>query len=462
MAKNNIVEIIKKQKGYFETGQTKDVNFRIEKLRQLRTAIIENEKLISTALFNDLKKSPTESYTSEIGAIIEEINFALKNIKKWTKNKKTKTPLILASSTSYIVSEPYGICLIIGAWNYPFALSLCPLIGTIAAGNCCVIKPSEIAEHSSKIIAKIIKETFSEEYIAVIEGNATTATKLLEQKFDYIFFTGGVEIGKVVAQAAAKNLIPVTLELGGKSPCIVEKTANLEIAAKRIVWGKYLNAGQTCIAPDYILVDNSIKPQLIFALKKAIKKFYGENQKISKDYPRIINKKHFERLEKLLQGNIVFGGDIDKKNLYISPTIIENIKWEDDIMKEEIFGPIIPIISYESLDDVIKKINSREKPLTLYIFSENKEDQNKIINKTSSGSVCVNATILQTTNPYLPFGGVGNSGIGSYHGKYSFETFSHKKAIMKKSAWPELDISYPPYKNKLRILKKIWGNSYFK
>ena len=457
MVKKEIEEIFKKQKDYFKLGQTKDVDFRIEQLLKLKTAILENEDVIYEALVKDLKKSKTESYNTEVGAIVEEINFAIKNIKKWTKKENVPTPFILMPSSSYTISEPYGVCLIIGAWNYPFTLSICPLIGAITAGNCAIIKPSEIAGNSSKTLTRIIKETFEEKYITSIEGDSKTATELLQKRFDYIFFTGGVEIGRIVAEAAAKNLTPYTVELGGKSPCIVEDDANLEITAKRIVWGKFLNAGQTCIAPDYIMVNSKVKPQLIFALKKTIKIFYGEKPKESNDYPRIINIKHFERLEKILEGNIIFGGEKNKKELYISPTIIDNVKWEDKVMTEEIFGPILPIIEYDSLKNAIDEINKQEKPLTLYLFSNDLKKQEYIINNTSSGSVCINATILQTTNPYLPFGGVGNSGIGSYHGRFSFDTFSHKKAVMKKSNWPELDISYPPYDNKLRVLKQIWG-----
>ncbi|MCK9578183.1 aldehyde dehydrogenase [bacterium] len=458
MTKKEIQSIFQNQKKYFFSGKTKEIDFRIECLKKLKEVLISNENLIYEALYTDLKKSPTESYNTEFGAIIEEINFAIKNIKKWTRAEKVKTPLLLMPAKSSVLSEPYGVCLIIGAWNYPFALSFCPLIGSIAAGNCAIIKPSEVAPNSSKIIAKIIQESFNKEYISVIEGNAKTTTLILEEKLDYIFFTGGTEIGKIIAENAAKKLIPYTLELGGKSPCIVEEDADIEMAAKRIVWGKFLNAGQTCIAPDYVLANNRIKPQLNFAIKKNIIKFYGSAPEESPDYPRIINKKHFERLEKLIKGNILFGGKTKKNDLYISPTIIDNVKWSDEIMKDEIFGPLLPILEYDSLASIVKEINDREKPLALYIFAENKWAQEYIIKNTSSGSVCVNATILQTVNPNLPFGGVGNSGIGSYHGKHSFDTFSHKKAIMSKSSWPELDISYPPYKGKLKILKKIWGN----
>lgn len=458
MTKKELQALLQKQKKYFASGRTKEVSFRIESLQKLKEVLTSNEELIYEALHRDLRKSPTESYNTELGTVIEEINFAIKNIKNWTKEEKVKTPLVLMSGKSYVRAEPYGVCLIIGAWNYPLTLSLCPLIGAITAGNCAIVKPSEVAPNSSRIIAKIINESFDKEYIAGVEGDAKTATLLLEEKFDYIFFTGGVEIGKIIAECAAKKLTPYTLELGGKSPCIVEEDANIEMAAKRIVWGKFLNAGQTCIAPDYILANNKIKPQLNFAIKKTIRKFYGENPEESPDYPRIINKRHFERLEKLIKGNILCGGKTNKGDLYISPTIIDNVKWGDEIMKDEIFGPLLPIIEYDSLESIVNEINNREKPLALYIFSESKQAQEYLIKNTSSGSVCINAAILQTVNPNLPFGGVGNSGIGNYHGKYSFDTFSHKKAIMNKKPWPELDISYPPYKEKLKILKKIWGN----
>ncbi|MDD4409964.1 MAG: aldehyde dehydrogenase [Candidatus Pacebacteria bacterium] len=458
-----IKNIIKSQREYFKTGKTLSIESRIEALRSLKNTIINNEVLISDALYKDFKRSQFESYATEIGSIIEEIDHAINSLSSWARPKRVSTPLVLFYSRSYIVNDPYGVVLIMGAWNYPFSLSLIPLIGAIAAGNCAIVKPSETSPNSSKAITRIIKQSFAKEHVLAIEGGVDVATKLLSQRFDYIFFTGGVNIGKIVAKAAAKYLTPVTLELGGKSPCIVNDTADMQTVSKRIVWGKFINAGQTCIAPDYILVKKELKESLIKNLEDTIEKFYGDDPKKSHDYCRIINKRHLERLEGLLTGQEhVIGGKIDKKNLYISPTIIDNCSWKNKAMKEEIFGPILPIITYDHIDEAIEEVNKREKPLAIYLFTDNRELEERITKTTSSGGLCINATILHTSNYDLPFGGVGNSGIGNYHGKASFDTFSHKKSVMKKSFWPELDVSYPPYGNKLSILKMIWGNNFLK
>lgn len=459
----DIKKIVNSQRDFFSLQKSKEIEFRIGCLKKLKQSILKNETLIADALFKDFKRSQFESYATETGTIIEEINLAVKNLSKWAKPIKVKTPLVFFSSESEVDYEPYGVVLIIGAWNYPFALSLAPLIGAISAGNCAIVKPSEISPNSSKVITKIINESFEPCHVLAIEGGVETATKLLNERFDYIFFTGGVGVGKIVAKAAAKNLTPITLELGGKSPCIIDDTVSLKTASKRIIWSKFINAGQTCVAPDYLLVKKDIKQEVIKCLIETINEFYGESPRLSPDYCRIVNKAHFERLEGFLASeNIIFGGKKNKKDFYISPTIIDNVKWGDEIMKEEIFGPILPIIEYVNLDEAIEMINKKEKSLAVYLFSNNELIQNRIINETSSGGICLNATILHTSNMYLPFGGVGNSGIGNYHGKFSFETFSHKKAVMKKSFWPELDVSYPPYKNKLSLLKKIWGDGIFK
>jgi acyl-CoA reductase-like NAD-dependent aldehyde dehydrogenase len=429
----------------------------------MKKAITDNEVLISDALYKDFGKSAFETYATETGSIIEEINNALRNLKEWMAPVPVKNPLVLFRSESKITYDPYGSVLIIGAWNYPFALTLIPLVGAIAAGNCVVLKPSEMAHHSSHAIARILRSTFDEEHVSVIEGGVDVCTELLKQRFDYIFFTGGAAVGRIVAMAAAKNLTPVTLELGGKSPCIVDDDEDIAIASKRIVWGKFINAGQTCIAPDYILVNEDVKEKLIENLKRNIESFYGDDPRRSPDYCRIINKKHFQRLTALIEKKkVVYGGQVSKTDLYISPTIMDFVSWDDKVMQEEIFGPILPILTYEDIDEAIDEISKRDKPLAIYLFSDNKKVHEKVMRNTSSGGLCINATILHTSNPNLPFGGVGKSGMGNYHGKNSFLTFSHEKAVMKKSPFPDLDVSYPPYRGKLKLLKKIWGDGLLK
>lgn len=451
-------EIIKRQKNYFLSGATKDIDFRISKLNNLKTSVLKRETEIINALQKDLGKPALESYTTEISMLTEEIKFITKHLRSWAKIKRVKTPFTFFSAKSRICPEPFGITLIIGTWNYPIQLSLSPLVGSIAAGNCAIIKPSEVSPHSSKIVADIIRDSFSEEHAAVIEGDGTVASNLLKEKFDYIFYTGSVTIGKIIMEAASKNLTPVTLELGGKNPCIVDKNVDIEIAARRIVWGKFINTGQTCIAPDYLVVHEDIKDKLLAGIKKYIKEFYSETPQDCVDYGRIVNEKHFNRLVKFFnEGKIIIGGEADEKKLYIAPTVIDNIDWNDPIMQEEIFGPILPVMTYKNLTDVIDKINGHPKPLALYFFSNEKKLQDKIVSETSSGGVCINATIFHQININLPFGGVGDSGMGAYHGKASFDTFSHYKSVLKKSYWPDIKAVYPPYKNKLIFVKKIWG-----
>lgn len=453
---NEIKKLIDKQREYFRKGITLDIDFRINKLKVLRKAIIENESLILKALKEDLNKSDFEGYETEIGIVLDEIRYIIKNLKSWAKPKKVKTPLTQFISTSYIYPEPYGITLIIAPWNYPFQLVMAPLIGSISAGNCSIIKPSEYAPHTSKIISKIISDNFEEEFIAVVEGGIEVNKALLKEKFDYIFFTGSVNVGKIVMEAASRHLTPVTLELGGKSPCIVDEDADIDLAAKRIVWGKFLNAGQTCVAPDYLYLHKNIKDYFIKSAIKYIKEFFGENPLKSEDYPRIINIKHFNRLKNLLkEGDILYGGDFDEEKLYIAPTIIDNITWEDSVMQEEIFGPILPLLVFEELDEVIETVNTHPKPLALYYFSNDKEKQKRVISEISFGGGCINDTIVHLATPYLPFGGVGNSGMGSYHGKASFDTFSHKKSVLKKSNLIDIPLRYPPYKGKIKLLRKI-------
>jgi aldehyde dehydrogenase (NAD+) len=452
-----ILNILSEQKEYFHNGETKAIDFRIKQLKKLKRAVQSNEKLIIEALYMDLHKTEFEAYATEVGYIYDSINYFIKNLRKWAKTKRVKTPTVHFGSKSYIYPEPYGTVLIIGPFNYPFQLMLEPMIGAIAAGNCVVLKPSEYTINVSRAIDKLIKENFDENYIRVIEGGKEVTSALINSPFDYIFFTGSVTVGKIVMEAAAKNLIPVTLELGGKSPCIVDETANIDIAAQRIVWGKFMNVGQTCVAPDYILVHSKVKQQLISKMIEKIKQFYGINPKDSKDYGRIINEKQIKRLVELINKNkTIYGGEFDIDDLYIAPTIMDQITWEDKVMEDEIFGPILPVIEYEDLDDSIKKINARPRPLALYLFTESKSIEQKVIENVSYGGGCINDTMLHLTSPFLPFGGVGTAGLGSYHGQKSFETFSHMKSILKKSTRININFIFPPYsKEKVKLLRRV-------
>ncbi|MEA5571814.1 aldehyde dehydrogenase [Calothrix sp. UHCC 0171] len=452
-----ISDVLREQRQYFRAGATKSVDFRIAQLQALKQVVIEHESEILEALKADLNKPEFEAYTSEFSFVIQEINYALKNIKNWAKTKKVSIPLILSPASAQMIPEPLGVVLIIGPWNYPFQLSLLPLIGAIASGNCAVIKPSEFAPHTSHLVAEIISKNFPQEYISVVEGDVEISKQLLQEKFDHIFFTGSTATGKIIMAAAAKHLTPVTLELGGKSPCIVDKEINLEVTARRIAWGKFYNAGQTCIAPDYVLINKDIKKEFLKNIEKCIQEFYGDNPKNSPDYARIINQRQFSRVANLLQGDIRIGGEINADELYISPTVIDNVTWEDTIMQDEIFAPILPVIEYVDINDVIDKINLRPKPLALYIFSKNKKFQQKILSETSSGGVCINDVIKQFSASNLAFGGVGDSGIGSYHGKASFDTFSHYKSVVNRKFFLDASILYAPYAGKLSLLKKLLG-----
>ncbi len=452
----DIPKVLAAQKQFFQSGRPKDLQFRLKSLERLKDAIIQNEAAILEALNKDLSKSIYEGYLTEVGVVLDEIRFVSRKLKSWGQPKRAKTPFILWVASSRIYSEPYGIALIVAPWNYPFQLSMMPLIGSMAAGNCSVLKPSEYAPHTAAIISEIIATQFDSSYIAVIEGDAQTGKALLEQRFDYIFYTGGKTVGKFVMTAAAKHLTPVTLELGGKSPCIVDQDANIDQAAKRIVFGKFINAGQTCIAPDFLLVHKANKEQLREKIEKYVHQFYGKNPQDSPDYARIINERHFNRLVALLKDSrIVFGGQSDPEDLYMAPTLVDNPALEDPIMQEEIFGPILPMLVYDDLAEVISLLNSRPKPLALYVFSNQSQICQKVIKEVSFGAGCINDTVIQFSNAHLPFGGVGCSGMGQYHGKASFETFSHQKSILKKSFTYEPPLRYPPYKNKLTFLKKI-------
>ncbi|MCX2680839.1 aldehyde dehydrogenase [Galbibacter sp. EGI 63066] len=448
--------IISAQKKYFSDGKTVDLKYRKSFLKKLKGEVISKEKAICKALYDDFGKSEFESLLTETQIIIAELNDAIKNLKKWAKPKRVRPSLVNFPSSAKIIKEPYGTVLIIAPWNYPFQLALSPLIGAIAAGNTAVIKPSELVPNTSKITADIIKNVFSEEHVAVVEGGKETAQALLNEKWDYIFFTGSPKIGRIVYQAAAKHLTPVTLELGGKNPCIVDETANIRLAAKRIVWGKFLNGGQTCIAPDYLLVHQNIRCELINALKEEILLAYSENPQTSPDYPRIINNGHFERLLVLLENqNVVFGGKTDKKERYIAPTLISEPKMDSPMMQEEIFGPILPILSYIDEQQIKDTITTYEKPLSLYVFSKKSGFYKKIIRQYAFGGGTINDTVVHFANKRLPFGGVGHSGIGAYHGKKSFDTFSHQKSVVKRGNWLDIPLRYAPYGKKIKWAKKL-------
>lgn len=433
-----------------------NIDFRKAILKKLLDTIITHETDITNALYADFKKPEFEAVLTETNYVITELKDTIKNIKKWAKPKMVLPSILNFPSTDYIYSEPYGKVLIIAPWNYPFQLAICPLVSAIAAGNQVVLKPSELTPHTSAVITKIIKQTFAVNHVEVVEGGVEASQSLLAQRWDYIFFTGSVAVGKIVAKAAAENLTPVTLELGGKNPCIIDETANLKIAAKRIVWGKFINAGQTCIAPDYLLVHNTIKTEFVDFLKKEITLAYGKKPEISPDYPRIINAKNWTRLVQMIEADkVIFGGQTNEKEHYISPTLIQETDLDSAIMKEEIFGPLLPILSYQSEADLHAIISRYEKPLSLYVFTKNTAFAEKIIQDYSFGGGCVNDTVVHFSNKRLPFGGVGHSGIGAYHGTLSFDTFSHKKAIVKKAYWLDLPMRYAPYKNKLKTIKKL-------
>jgi aldehyde dehydrogenase (NAD+) len=432
------------------------IEYRKETLIKLLNALTINEDKIIKALYDDFKKPAFEAVLTETHYVLSELKDTIKNIHKWAKPKRVLPSITNFPSTDYIYKEPYGKVLVIAPWNYPFQLAFCPLIAAVAAGNQVVVKPSELTPNTSQIIAKIIKDTFDENHVKTVEGGIETSEQLLKQRWDYIFFTGSVAVGKIVAKAAAENLTPVTLELGGKNPCIVDETANLKLAAKRIVWGKFINAGQTCIAPDYILVSEKVKSKFVDYLKAEINHAYGENPELSPDFARIVNKKNWNRLVKMLDNeNIIFGGITNPKDWFITPTLLDEPKLESLVMQDEIFGPILPLLSFHTDSEISTIINRYDKPLSLYVFSENKLFIKKIIQEYSFGGGCINDTVVHFSNNRLPFGGVGMSGIGAYHGQLSFDIFSHKKAIVKKANWLDLSIRYAPYKEKLKSIRKF-------
>lgn len=451
----NFQDILIRQKTFFKSGKTKEIGFRKKQLRKLRKAVKENQEKLYAAIYSDFGKSKFETYSTEISFIYNEIDFYLNNLSKLTESEQVTTNLANLPGSSKIYYEPYGNTLIIGAWNYPYQLSLVPCISAIAAGNTVMLKPSELASNSAQAMNELIDENFSDEFFKLVQGGVEETTELLKLKFDKIFFTGSPAVGKIVYQAAAKCLTPVTLELGGKSPAIVTSSAKIDIAAKRIVWGKFLNAGQTCIAPDYLLVDETVKDKFLKKIVEYIEKFnYSEN---SENYTKIINQKHFERILNLINPEkIYYGGKSDSEKLYIQPCVLDNVEFEDEVMCQEIFGPVLPVISYKNLETAIEAIQKREKPLSAYIFTQKSIEKEMFLNHISFGGGCINDTLMHITNENLPFGGVGNSGFGSYHGKFGFEAFSHRKSVIERAVWGEPNIKYPPYNNtKEIIIKKI-------
>lgn len=454
----NYSDIISKQRDYFNSNQTKNINFRIDQLKKLKELIKQQEANFYKAIHQDFGKSEFETYTAELSFIYDEINTSIKKLPKWAKRKRNKTNMVNLPARSYTIAEPLGVCLVMGAWNYPYQLSLVPLITAMAAGNTVILKPSEIPSATSSLMMDLINRNFPAKYLYVVEGGIPETTSLLKEKFDKIFFTGSTPVGKIVYQAAAKHLTPVTLELGGKSPTIVTKGANISETAKRIIWAKFLNAGQTCIAPDYILVEQSIKNELLEAFKNQIEKY--EYAYKNDNYVQIVNDKNFTRLTNLIDTEKIFvGGESNAEKRFIAPTILSNVTFDDEIMKDEIFGPILPVISFTDLDKIINQIKSRPKPLSLYIFTKNKQIKNKILHEISFGGGAINDAVMHISNSYLAFGGVGSSGMGNYHGEAGFKDFSHFKGILEKPFGLEPNFKYAPYnKSKLSWIKRIMGN----
>lgn len=456
---NTITNIPDRQRAFFRTGATRSVSFRLERIAALKRLILEHEEDVYRALKQDLGKSEPESYLAEVVPLIKEIDFVSTHLHKWASPKRVRTPITHRPASSIVCCEPLGVVLIIGTWNYPFQLILAPLIPALAAGNCAVLKPSEAAPATSALVTKLIGEYFDPTVVSVFEGGPETAQKLLKFRFDHIFFTGGPKVGRIVARAAAEHLTPVTLELGGKSPCLVDRDANLSTAAKRIAWGKFFNAGQSCAAPDYVLVHREARKALTDFLADHVRGFYGEDPQQSPDYARIVNAAHFERLKSLLDSvderHIVTGGGTDPEDRYIAPTIIADIGWDHKLMEDEIFGPILPILEYSSLDEAIERVNGLPAPLSFYVFTRSGRTADKILASTVSGGCTVNDTVLHVSSPSLPFGGVGESGMGRYHGQAGFETFSNRRSVLKRSFFMDFPLRYPPYGRNMVLIKKL-------
>ena len=458
MDNQELDRLLEKQREFFHTSTTLDVDFRIKQLKLLKSLIKTNEDRFIKALKEDSGKSEFEAYATEIGLVYDSISNMTKRLPKWSKRQKVPVPFTQFASKAYICKEPYGSVLIIGPFNYPFQLLIEPLVGAIAAGNCAVLKPSENAPAISSLVSELIGNNFPSNYISVIEGGLEETSLLINARFDYMFFTGSVKVGKIVMEAAGRNLIPVTLELGGKSPCIIDESANLKLAAKRVAWGKFMNAGQTCIAPDYLYVHKNVMEGFVSLLKDTIVEFYGKDIQVSRDFGRIVNEGHARRLADIIEQDkqkIIYGGEYNIAEKYIAPTIFSNVTYDDAAMQDELFGPLVPIMEYESLGTIIDEINNHPKPLALYIFSENRNVIDNLVKRVSFGGGCVNDTISHVATNSLPFGGVGNSGIGAYHGKYSFDTFSHSKSILEKPTWFEHGLTFPPYKSRVKMIRRL-------
>ena len=450
--------LLELQRQFFSTGRTRDLAFRKQALGRLRSAVKERYGDIVTALQRDLRKPEFESYITEIAFLFQEIDHAVSHVALWSRKKRVRTPWLLQPASSWIVPEPYGTVLVMGPWNYPFQLVMAPLVAAVAAGNTAVVKPSELAPRTSRVVADIIGSAFSPAHVAAVTGGVEESRALLAERFDYIFFTGGTGVGRVVMEAASKHLTPVTLELGGKSPAIVTEDAAIEGAAKKIVWGKFVNAGQTCIAPDYVLVHRDVKEALVKAMKGCITRFYGEAPLGNPAYPRIIHSRHWERLRALIrEGRTIHGGRVDKKTLSIEPTILDGVKEDAPVMREEIFGPILPVCEFSSLDEAVSMVMKNPTPLALYLFTRSRAVQERIVRDIQAGAVVINDVIIHVANYRLPFGGVGQSGMGAYHGRFGFDTFSHRKAVMKRRFTLDILMRYPPYKIPVRFLRGLFG-----
>lgn len=448
--------LVQNQRALFQSGATHSLEFRSSQLRKLHDALVANESSLLTALHADLRKSAHDAFLGEIGFVLSEIRHALHHLSMWAKPSGRRVPWAAWPGKAFLRPEPFGVVLIIGPWNYPLQLTLMPLVGAVAAGNCVVLKPSEVAPHTAEAIAKLIRDTFATEYVTVCEGERDIAEALLRERFDKIFFTGGTAVGRLVMAAAARNLTPVTLELGGKCPCLVCADAPLEITARRIVWGKFMNAGQTCVAPDFLLVDQRIRENLLAALKRAVRQFYGESPQTSPDYGRIINRRHFERLMSLLAtGRIVHGGQHNADDLFLAPTILTDVPHDSLVMQEEIFGPILPVLEFEKLDDALARLRNQPTPLALYLFTQDRVLQERVLDTVRSGGVCFNDTIVHILGKQLPFGGLGESGMGAYHGKASFDCFTHYRSVLRRSFRFDAKFRYPPPGISLETLKRV-------
>ncbi len=453
----DFTQLTSRQRAYFQTGATRSVAFRLCQLQNIYSAIESNEKALIGALHGDLRKSSQEAYATEIGLVLGEIRHALRNLPSWARPQRRRNSLLTWPARAFVCPEPYGVALIIGPWNYPFQLLLAPLVGAIAAGNCVVLKPSEFAPQTAAAIARLIEAVFPGEYVAVVQGQRDVAEALLQQKWDTVFFTGSTSVGRAVMTAAARHLTPVTLELGGKCPCIVCADAPLETVARRIVWGKFMNAGQTCVAPDHVLVDQRVGDELVEAMKRVLRDFYGDDPRNNSNYGRIVNRRHFDRLVSHLgSGRIVCGGELDAGDLYIAPTILTEVATDAPVMQEEIFGPILPVLEFASVDEVLTSLRNRPTPLALYLFARDRAIQDRVLAETRSGGVCINDTVSHIIGHHLPFGGLGESGMGAYHGRAGFDCFSHRRSVLRRSLAFDPQLRYPPPRFSLGTLKRFY------